>query len=213
MDVLTAYADKAIPSQLMEHIVQAACACLTLQKEEPVRQVLRFLRDLLAYGMEMSPTSDYGADEPKTNPPQVQAAVKTLVLNYGSELTNRVMTGLLYSFSEECFLDASGVLVDMFRLMPRETAEWVKATIAALPVGSISSQERERLIVNINQSVKGLAVCMQPCADIVARRIEANQIPKIRAMLQDFTTSFRRRNVSPREGLGRLEATRFRFPG
>ena len=29
----------------------------------------------------------------------------------------------------------------------------------------------------------------------------------------DFTTSYRRRNVAPREGLGRLEATKFRFNG
>ena len=151
MDVLTGYADRAIPSLLMENMLQAATACLTLQKEDPVKQVLRFLRDLLAYGMEMSPTSDYGAARPKTNPPQVQAAVKALVLQYGSELTTRVMAGLLYMFSEECFLDASGVLVDMFRLLPRETAEWVKSTIAALPIVSISSQERERLIININQ--------------------------------------------------------------
>ena len=29
----------------------------------------------------------------------------------------------------------------------------------------------------------------------------------------DFTNSYRRRNVAPRDGLGRLEATRFRFSG
>ncbi len=34
-----------------------------------------------------------------------------------------------------------------------------------------------------------------------------------RILLQDFTNSYRRRNVAPREGLGRLEATRFRFSG
>jgi transportin-3 len=151
MDVLPGYASKAIPSPLTENIVQAACACLVIQKEEPVRQTLRFIRDLLAYGMEMSPTSELGAEEPKKNPPQLQSAVKALVLKYGGEITNRAMTGLMYSFSENCWSDASGVLIDMFRLMPRESAEWVKSTIAGLPAGSISPQERERLIININQ--------------------------------------------------------------
>lgn len=36
---------------------------------------------------------------------------------------------------------------------------------------------------------------------------------RVRTVLQDFTNSYRRRNVAPREGLGRLEATRFRFSG
>lgn len=64
-----------------------------------------------------------------------------------------------------------------------------------LPQGSISPQEQERLLRNIGQ------------------RIESGEIRKIRSLLQDFTNSYRRRNVAPREGLGRLEATRFKFSG
>lgn len=45
------------------------------------------------------------------------------------------------------------------------------------------------------------------------RQVQAGELRKLRAVLQDFTNSYRRRNVAPREGLGRLEATRFRFSG
>jgi len=45
------------------------------------------------------------------------------------------------------------------------------------------------------------------------RRIQSGEVRKIRTLLQDFTNSYRRRNVAPREGLGRLEATKFRFAG
>jgi transportin-3 len=45
------------------------------------------------------------------------------------------------------------------------------------------------------------------------RRIESGEVRQIRTLLQDFTNSYRRRNVAPRDGLGRLEATRFRFAG
>lgn len=45
------------------------------------------------------------------------------------------------------------------------------------------------------------------------RRVQAGEFRKIRPLLQDFTNSYRRRNVAPREGLGRLEATRFKFAG
>jgi transportin-3 len=36
---------------------------------------------------------------------------------------------------------------------------------------------------------------------------------KVRSLLQDFTNSYRRRYVAPRDGLGDLEATRFHFNG
>lgn len=45
------------------------------------------------------------------------------------------------------------------------------------------------------------------------RLVQGGEPRKIRTVLQDFTNSYRRRNVAPREGLGRLEATRFKFAG
>ena len=48
---------------------------------------------------------------------------------------------------------------------------------------------------------------------LLYRRIESGEVRRIRMLLQDFTNSYRRRNVAPREGLGRLEATKFRFAG
>jgi transportin-3 len=65
----------------------------------------------------------------------------------------------------------------------------------------------------------------------IAEKVQSGEIRKIRVLLQgkssisnrclqlliltfpDFTNSYRRRNVAPRDGLGRLEATRFRFSG
>jgi transportin-3 len=110
-------------------------------------------------------------------------------------LVQRLMTGMMYTFPADCFPDASGVLLAMFQLMPEATAAWTANTVSMLPTGSISPQEQERLLRNIEQ------------------RIQSGDTRKIRTLLQDFTNSYRRRNVAPREGLGRLEATRFRFAG
>ncbi|KAJ9635812.1 Nuclear import receptor [Coniosporium tulheliwenetii] len=110
-------------------------------------------------------------------------------------MVQRLMTGMMYSFPRDCFPDASGVLLALFQLMPQQVAAWVRNTVALLPPGSITPQESERLLNNITQ------------------RIQAGDLRKIRTLLQDFTNSYRRRNVAPREGLGRLEATRFRFAG
>ncbi|KAB2576864.1 Uncharacterized protein DIS24_g6890 [Lasiodiplodia hormozganensis] len=194
VDVLLFFPDQSVTSPLMPSIISAATTALTLLKEEPLIASLHFLRDFLAYGTDNPPSSDWG-DEPRTNPPEIQTAVKHLVSGQGDQLTQRIMTGMMYTFPRDCFPDASGVLLEMFNLMPAEVAQWIKTTVSMLPPGSISPQEAERLMNNINQ------------------RIQSNEVRKIRTLLQDFTNSYRRRNVAPREGLGRLEATRFRFTG
>ncbi|KAL2356513.1 armadillo-type protein [Cryomyces antarcticus] len=197
VDVLSFHPHKIIPSQLMVSIFQAACSALALLKEEPLLATLQFLRDFLAYGGEASPTSFYGdeATRPRGNPPETQTAVKRLLTVEGEILVQRVLVGMMYSFPRDCFPDASGVLLAMFQLMPEQVATWLGNTVALLPPGSISPQESERLLNNVRQ------------------RIESGEIRRIRVLLQDFTNSYRRRNVAPREGLGRLEATKFRFAG
>ncbi|KAK7539712.1 armadillo-type protein [Phyllosticta citribraziliensis] len=194
IDALLYFPEQTIASPLTPSVLAAASTALTLLKEEPLMATLHFLRDFLGWGSDNPPVSEYG-DVPHANPPEMQAAVKQLVSGQGEQLTQRIMTGMMYTFPRDCVPDASGVLLEMFALMPVEVAGWVKTTIGMLPAGSISSQEAERLMNNIQQ------------------RIQSNETRRIRTLLQDFTTSYRRRNVAPREGLGRLEATRFRFTG
>ncbi|KAJ9630988.1 Nuclear import receptor [Taxawa tesnikishii (nom. ined.)] len=196
VDVLLYHPHQIIASDLMPSILSAASAALTLLKEEPLLATLHFLRDFLAYGSEDSPTSTFsdGAG-PRSNPPEIQQAVKQLTVQNGETMVQRLMTGMMYTFPADCFPDGSGVLLALFQILPQETARWVGTTITMLPAGSMSPQEQERLLRNIEQ------------------RIQSNDIRKIRTLLQDFTNSYRRRNVAPREGLGRLEATKFRFAG
>lgn len=114
---------------------------------------LHFLRDFLAYGGESSPSSNLDAalGTPRGNPPEIQAHVKQLLVEQGETLTQRLMTGMMYTFPRDCFPDASGVLLGMFQLLPQQVVEWVRTTISALPPGSISSQESETLLNSINQ--------------------------------------------------------------
>lgn len=137
----------------MSHVLAAACASLNMLKVEPLTANLHFLRDFLAYGLEDSPTS--GFDEtPRKNPPVVRHAVMELLKSNGEQLTQRLLTGMMFTFPRDCIPDASGVLLDMFRLMPDATAKWVQETVSLLPPGSISPEEQERLIRNINQYVE-----------------------------------------------------------
>ncbi|KAK3719285.1 Nuclear import receptor [Vermiconidia calcicola] len=197
-DVMLYHPNKILLSNLMPTILQAASTSLTLLKEEPLIATLHFLRDFLAYGGDNAPSSSFDEDgqyRPRPNPASIQTSVRTLTHNEGEALVQRCMTGMMYSFPPDCFPDASGVLLALFQLLPAEVAGWTAKTVEMLPQGSIAPQERERLLRNIGQ------------------RIESGEVRRIRAILQDFTQGYRRRNVAPREGLGRLEAVRFRFAG
>lgn len=200
IDILLYQPHRTIASQLQTSVLSATNTALTLLKDEPLIAALHYLRDFLAYGMEFSPSSTFEPAQTEShahakNPPQVQHAVKQLLSQFGEELTRRLLTGMMYHFPRDVFPDASGALLAMFQLLPQETATWVSATVAMLPDGSVSAPERERLDTNIRQ------------------RIEGGEMRKIRSLLQDFTNQYRRRNVAPREGLGRLEARAFRFAG
>lgn len=195
IDVLLYHPMKTLSSNLIKSMLSAANSSLTLLKEEPLISTLHFLRDFLAYGGENSPSSSFDTQlgRPAVNSPEVQAAVKHILSEEGEVITQRILTGMMYTFPRDCFPDASGVLLGLFQVMPQQTAQWVSTTIGMLPSGSITPLESERLLGNLNKCV------------------QQGEMRKIRTLLQDFTNSYRRRNVAPREGLGRLEATRFRF--
>ena len=107
----------------------------------------------------------------------------------------RALTGMMFHFPPDCLQDASGVLLALFELAPQQTAAWIRGTLAMLPEGSVKPGEGDRLL------------------QAVAEKLRGGEMRRIRGLLQAFTTSYRRRNVAPRDGLGRLEAERFRFSG
>jgi transportin-3 len=151
IDVLQHHANRAITSSLMGTIFSAACHALTLLKIEVVMVTLHFLRDFIGYGTANPPSSRL-ADEPAlVNPPEVQQKVKQLLLQYGDNLTQRVLAGMMYSFPEDCIPDASGVVMDMLRVLPQETGAWISATLHQLPAGAIRPHERDRLVSQIDQ--------------------------------------------------------------
>lgn len=196
-DAVRFYPEKTICSPLATSTVEAAISALSLQQTDPLIAALHFLRDLLSFGGERPPVSSFNgaAGERPRISPEVHSAVNQLLVSLGPLLVQRILTGMMFSFPEDCFPDASGILLASFDLMPQQSAEWVQATLQLLPAGSLKAGEANKLM-------KG-----------IAEKLQRSELRKVRVLLQDFTNSYRRRNVAPREGLGRLEATRFRFSG
>ena len=198
IDALIYYHAALLTAPICSPILSASISALTLQQEAPLTATLHFLRDFLSYGTDHPNSSSF--DETSNtarivNSPEIQQCVKRMIAEQGEVLTQRILTGMMFSFPRDCFPDASGVLLALFEIMPQQVANWVKSTISMLPAGTVKAGEGERLM------------------NSVGMKLQQGEVRKVRVLLQDFTNSYRRRNVAPREGLGRLEATRFRFDG
>jgi len=195
IDALLYYPQRLVPSPLMGPIFEAAIYALTLEQRDPLSSTLHFLRDLLSYGGD-NPASSHRIPEPDRL--QLQQLVKQLLAQNGYGLVKQIMAGMMITFPEDCFADGSGVLLALFELLPQQTTEWVSQTIHLLPEGTVSPAEADRLLVKIKEKLQ---------------RPEEGGIRGVRVLLQDFTNTYRRRNVAPRDGLGQLEASRFQFSG
>ncbi|KAK3936279.1 armadillo-type protein [Diplogelasinospora grovesii] len=195
IDALLYYPHKLIPSPLFTPIFQAAISALALEKREPVSATLHYIRDLLSYGG----TNPAGsADQLGAASIQLRQMVKQLLLSQGEALVKQTMAGMMITFPRDCFIDGSAVLLAMFEILPAETTTWVERAIRMLPEGTVTPTEANRLIVKIKEKLQAP---------------DNGGLRQVRTLLQDFTNTYRRRYIAPRDGLGQLEATRFHFEG
>ncbi len=190
LDALLYYPHKLIRSSLFSHIFQAGVSALGLEQREPLNAVLHYIRDVIGYGGDNPPSSSSSL-----NPLEIQHIVQELILTNGENLVKQIMAGMMITFPDDCFTDGSGALLGLFELMPQQTANWVDKTVRMLPAGTIREPEIDRLMTGIRERL--------------ALGQEGHR--KVRSLLQDFTNSYRRRYIAPRDGLGRLEAERFHF--
>ncbi|KAL5614629.1 uncharacterized protein BROUX77_000466 [Berkeleyomyces rouxiae] len=195
VDALLYYPQRLIPSTLLTPIFEAAIYALTLEQRDPLSSTLHFLLDLISYASNNPATGSGLLPEVAL---QLQAIVKDLILKGGDQLVKQVMAGMMLTFPRDCFANGSSVLLDLFRVCPQETAVWLESTIQLLPAGTVTSAEATRLMTKIKERLQST---------------DPSDNRQVRTILQDFTNSYRRRNVAPRDGLGQLEATRFRFMG
>ncbi|TVY80343.1 Uncharacterized protein LSUE1_G003970 [Lachnellula suecica] len=189
-DALLYYPYKLIGSALLAPIFQAGASALALEQRDPLIATLHYLRDVIGYGGDNPPSSSSSP-----NPPEIKQAIQELILANGELLVKQIMAGMMITFPSDCFTDGSGVLLGLFQLLPQQTASWVDKTVRMLPPGTISEAEIDKLMAGIRERL--------------AMGDDGHR--KVRSLLQDFTNTYRRRYVAPRDGLGRLEAERFHF--
>lgn len=192
IDALLYYPHKLVQSELFDPIFQAAIAALALEQRDPLSASLHYIRDVVGYGGENPPSSSSSP-----NPPEIQHAVQKLLVSNGEGLVKSIMAGMMITFPNDCFSDGSGVLLGLFEILPEQTTTWVDKTVRMLPAGTVTDADIDRLMAGIRDRLS----------------LGHDGLRKVRSLLQDFTNTYRRRYVAPRDGLGDLEVTRFRFNG
>ncbi|KAI1327471.1 exportin 1-like protein [Xylariaceae sp. FL0255] len=195
VDGLVYYPQKFIPSPLFAPIFEAAISVLTLIQREPLSATLHYIRDVLAWGTASRASHEMMA--PETHE-QLRGLVKALLISQGEALVKRILAGMMITFPGDCFADASGALLTLFEILPERTVAQVDATLKMLPQGTITPNEVDRLVTKIKERLNGN---------------DRGDIRQIRSLMQDFTNTYRRRYIAPRDGLGDLEGSRFRFEG
>lgn len=150
------YPQKCIKSHLATYIFSAALSALTLQQTDPLIATLHYYRDLFSFAFETPMVSGFTSPQgqPYITPPEVRETVKDLILSRGEPLAQRVLTGMMFTFPSDCFPDASGILMTMFKLFPLQTGTWLQSTLQMLPAGSVKPAEAERLLKNISDKVQ-----------------------------------------------------------
>lgn len=167
-DAVRYYPKECITSSLSVPIFSAALSALTLQQIDPLIATLHYYHDLFSFAFEKPAVSDFTTSDgdPYMNPPEIREAVKQLIASQGQVLSQRLLTGMLFSFPAECFPDASGVMMSLFDLMPQEAGAWFQSTLQMLPAGTMKAGEAERLLKGISD------------------RVQSGEIRKIRTLLQ-----------------------------
>ncbi|RKF77176.1 Uncharacterized protein C11G11.07 [Golovinomyces cichoracearum] len=189
-DALLYYPQRLIRSSLFPPIFQAAIAALTLEQRDPLSATLHYIRDVIAYGGENPPSSIN-----RRNPPYFKETIASVIIANGQQLIKQILAGMMITFPDDCFSDGSGTLLGLFQILPQQTTDWVDKTIRMLSPGTVSESEVNRLMNGIKEKIA----------------LGPDNLNKIRSQLQDFTNSYRRRHVAPRDGLEFFEAERFRF--
>lgn len=172
-DAVRFYPKECVTSSLMVPTFSAGLSALTLQQADPLIATLHYYRDLLSFGFESPSISNFsGPDgQPHTNPVEVRNAIKELIGGQGQLLVERVLTGMMFSFPEDCFADASGILMTLFELTPQQTGSWVQSTIERLPAGTMKPGEAERLLTSISEKIQSsesrrIRIVLQGLSDI-----------------------------------------------
>lgn len=176
-DVVLAFPFRLITSSdLFIPVYEAALLGMDLYEKDPVISVLRFLIDLFGYGSRYPPTSAF-----RDVPDNVRALVLELAAERGGQLFNKLLLGLIHTLPRDAEPDASTLMMNILQLAgPAQGTAWVAAALDGLPQETVGVVEKNNLL------------------EPVAAALTSGNLKRIRSLIRDFVSLYRRRNLAPR---------------
>ncbi|KAK9762669.1 Nuclear import receptor [Basidiobolus ranarum] len=157
-----------VQSALLTPVFQCGMAGFTLEHHRALSAILQFYTQLFTI-----------IARHKSDSALVAPISRTLEEN-GGNFIGLLINGLIHTFPLDLVSDVGTILGFMAEVFPNESRQWVGFVINQLPNEHLSSQEREAFFVEY---------------DIAVRE---QHWRRLRRLLTDFTTQYRRKNFSAR---------------
>ena len=191
MDALYCHPVEFTKSPLLPSIVQAVLWSLALELENPLTAVLHFLRDLLAYAVDVPSAMESDV------PDEIKNTIRGIISINGTALCCLLMSGMIFTFPRDCVTDGAGALMTLIEMDPQSSVAWIANSLNSLPAGNLSADECLRFN---NQIRVYLSVPSRPL--LTASAAKSKNYRRIQMKIEVFVALYHRRVISHRNKSG-----------
>lgn len=178
-------------TDLLDTTVLAALVCLRVRQWDALRAVLHFLRDLTSWSSASTRPSSAG-EMAQSSLDHLSAALQS----HGEALTRLLFIGIVHEYPRDGVPEASGVLLSLLEHDAQATVGAIAAALRAQPLSAASATAAlagaGEEWISLPPDTVGDAE-QAKVLDALVRACTAGEYRKARAVLQDFTTVYRRR--------------------
>ncbi|KAI8086442.1 armadillo-type protein [Halteromyces radiatus] len=167
-----------VQSDLLSSIFQAGLAGLSLEQTTALSAVIQFYRRLLGIALSVDELVVPGNVTHRSMFGQNGVRIATLVRQFGAGYVKLLFNGMIYHYPWEMISDVAAIMKSLAQLLPDESAEWLTSLVNEFQ--DISISEKGEFLESYMSAVQG------------------KQWTKVRRVLSDFVTVYRRKHTSRR---------------
>ncbi|KAI8376491.1 armadillo-type protein [Radiomyces spectabilis] len=179
--LVTSFLDRAptslVQSSLLPLIFQAGLAGLSLEEEKALTAVITFYRRLFGIALSVDELVTPDTARSAAAIGQNGSRIVTLIREYGRNYVMLLFNGLIYHYHWDMIPDVASSLKSLAQLLPAESAQWIVGIMDSLPEQNLPTLEKNEFLENYMSAV------------------QSKQWTKVRRILTDFVTAYRRKNA------------------
>ncbi|GJJ78359.1 transportin-3 [Entomortierella parvispora] len=177
-DTMLACPREYVHCTLFPTVFSAMLASLSLKEQYSLTSVLRYCRIVLDHMNDLQyPQSSPSSQTSSSLSNSEATIVKAQFLEHGVTFMSHLLQGIIYTFPPEVQGDATGVIKALARFCPEESPVWFAEAISGL---ELAPAELQKAATDFNSAAS-----------------EGNW-NRVKSVVQDFTTIYRRKNMVPR---------------